>query len=124
MYLDLKNLSLFANFFLKLMNKPNIYLFFLLSVLLTSCVPTKDLIYLQNKNDGATTVVTPSNQKPYRLQTNDLLNINIKAIDPQMVEIFNPTGGQSIGIGGEQGNYINGYSVDDHAHTIAFILVC
>jgi polysaccharide export outer membrane protein len=116
LYLDLKNLSLFANFFLKLMNKPNIYLFFLLSILLTSCVPTKDLIYLQNKNDGTNAVVTPSNQKPYRLQTNDLLNIAIRAIDPKLVEIFNPTGGQNVGSVGEQSNYLNGYSVDDHGN--------
>ncbi len=116
MYLDLKNLSLFANFFLKLMNKPNIYLIFLLSLLFTSCVPTKDLIYLQNKGGAATTAVTPSNQKPYRLQTNDLLNIAIKAIDPKLVNIFNPSGGQDIGGSADQGNYLNGYSVDDHGN--------
>lgn len=98
------------------MNKPNIYLFFLLSILLTSCVPTKDLIYLQNKNDGTNAVVTPSNQKPYRLQTNDLLNIAIRAIDPKLVEIFNPSGGQNVGSVGEQSNYLNGYSVDDHGN--------
>lgn len=98
------------------MNKPKIYLFFLFSLLLTSCVPTKDLIYLQNKNEGTTTSVTPSNQKPYRLQTNDLLSITIKAIDPKLVEIFNPTGTLSIPGAPEQGNYLQGYSVDDHGN--------
>jgi polysaccharide export outer membrane protein len=98
------------------MNKPNIFLFFLFSILLTSCVPTKDLIYLQNKNDGANTTVTPSVQKPYRLQTNDLLSIAIKAIDPKLVDIFNPTGGQNAAATGEQSSYLNGYSVDDHGN--------
>lgn len=98
------------------MNKPYIYLFFLLSLLITSCVPTKDLIYLQNKGGGANATVTPSNQKPYRLQTNDLLNVSIKAIDAKMVEIFNPTGAQNVGSSAEQGSYINGYSVDDHGN--------
>lgn len=98
------------------MNKPNIFLFFLFSILLTSCVPTKDLVYLQNKNDGTNAVVTPSNQKPYRLQTNDLLNVTIKAIDPRLVEIFNPSGGQILASAPEQGSYLNGYSVDDHGN--------
>jgi hypothetical protein len=30
-------------------------------------------------------------QKPYRLQTNDVLSINIKAIDPKLVAIFSTT---------------------------------
>ncbi|MFN3755257.1 polysaccharide biosynthesis/export family protein [Flavobacterium sp.] len=98
------------------MNKPSIYLFFLISILLTSCVPTKDLIYLQNKNDGENTVVTPSNQKPYRLQSNDILSVSIKAIDPKLVEIFNPSGSQTVSVTGEQSSYLNGYSVDDHGN--------
>jgi polysaccharide export outer membrane protein len=98
------------------MNKPYIYLIFLLSLLFTSCVPTKDLIYLQNKGGATNATVTPSNQKPYRLQTNDLLSISIKAIDPDLVAIFNPTGGESVSATGEQSNYINGYSVDDHGN--------
>ncbi len=98
------------------MTKPNIYLFFLLGILLTSCVPTKDLIYLQNKNGATTTSVTPSNQKPYRLQTNDLLSVTIKAIDPRLVEIFNNTAAQNIVGAPEQGGYLNGYSVDDHGN--------
>lgn len=98
------------------MNKPNIFLFFLFSILLTSCVPTKDLIYLQNKKDGTTTAVSPAVLKPYRLQTNDLISIAIKAIDPKLVDIFNPTGGQNAAATGEQNSYLNGYSVDDHGN--------
>jgi polysaccharide export outer membrane protein len=98
------------------MNKPKIYLLFLFSILLSSCVPNKDLVYLQNKSEGTTTAVTPSNQKPYRLQTNDLLNISIKAIDPKLVEIFNPSGAQNMVATPDQGNYFNGYAVDDHGN--------
>lgn len=107
---------MFANFFITLMNKPIIFLFFLFSVLLTSCVPTKDLVYLQNKSNGTASVVTPSNQKPYRLQTNDLLSISIKAVDPKLVEIFNPTGGQTVFSTPEQSNYYSAYSIDDHGN--------
>ena len=99
------------------MNKPKIYLLFLLSVLFTSCIPKKDLIYLQDKNDTTTEAVNPVNQKPYRLQTNDILIITIKAIDPKLVEIFNTSGSQVTGgTASEQSNYFNGYSIDDHGN--------
>ena len=81
---------MFANFLFKIMDKPKIYLLILLSVLVTSCIPKKDLVYLQDKKDSTTEAVTASNEKPYRLQTNDILIINIKAIDSKLVEIFIP----------------------------------
>ena len=70
------------------MNKPKKYLLLLLSILVTSCIPKKDLIYLQDKKSSADKVVTPSNQNPYRLQTNDILSITIKAIDSKLVFAF------------------------------------
>lgn len=97
------------------MNQPKIYLLFLFSVLLTSCIPSKDLIYLQKKDDSNTQPVEPVNQKPYRLQTNDILSISIKAIDPKLVEIFNSEGVSGTG-NSEQGSYFNGNSVDDHGN--------
>ena len=97
------------------MNKPKKYLLLLLSILVTSCIPKKDLIYLQDKKSSANNVVTPSNQNPYRLQTNDILSITIKAIDSKLVEIFNNTPQGTVAIT-EQSNYFNGYSVDDHGN--------
>ncbi len=98
------------------MNNPRLYLFILLSILMVSCVPSKDLIYLQHSKDAVDTQVTPSAFKPYRLQTNDVLNITIKAIDPKLVEIFNNSNVQATNIVGEQTSYYNGYSVDDHGN--------
>jgi polysaccharide export outer membrane protein len=95
------------------MNQPKIYLLLLFSVLLTSCIPSKDLIYLQKKDDSNNQVVEQVNEKPYRLQTNDLLVITIKAIDPNLVTIFNSSEGAG---GNEMGNYFTGYSVDDHGN--------
>ena len=98
------------------MNQPKIYLILLFSVLLTSCIPSKDLIYLQKKGNSNDQVVEQVNQKPYRLQTNDILIITIKAIDPKLVEIFNTSGSQATASGNEITNYFNGYSVDDHGN--------
>lgn len=98
------------------MNQPKIYLLLLLSVLATSCIPTKDLIYLQDKKSATNEVVTPSNQNPYRLQTNDILNVTIKAIDSKLVGLFNNTESGAATTVGEQSSYYNGYSVDDHGN--------
>ncbi len=112
----IEKLSLFANFFKNLMNLHKFYIYILFSVLFTSCVPNKDLIYLQDKGKSNAEIVTPSNQKPYRLQTNDILNITIKAIDPKIVEIFNLDSNQNGLIISDQNSYFTGYSVDDHGN--------
>ena len=98
------------------MNKPKIFLLFLLSILVTSCISTKDLIYLQNKKGTANQVVTPSNQNPYRLQTSDVLSITVKAIDSKLVGIFNSNETQNASSISEQSAYFTGYSVDDHGN--------
>ncbi len=96
------------------MNKSSIYLFVLFCLLLTSCVSTNDMIYLQNKNETTSESILPSNNKPYRLQTNDILNVTIKAIDSKLVEIFNVANSQNNTNISEPSNYFNGYVVDDH----------
>lgn len=83
--------------------------------LVTSCVPNKDLIYLQNKNaDVKESVIMPVAAKPYRVQTNDVLSINIKALDAKLVEIFSTkTSGDS---NTAEGLYFDGFTVDDHGN--------
>lgn len=98
------------------MNPPKIYFLLLFSILLTSCIPSKDLIYLQKKEESNNQVVEQVNQKPYRLQTNDILMITIKAIDPKLVDIFNIDVTQSADSGNGMNNYFNGYVVDDHGN--------
>lgn len=99
------------------MDKFKIFFTLLIGLLFTSCIPTKDLIYLQEndkKGDTDQTVETV-NQKPYRLQVNDILNINIKALDSRLVEIFR-VNEQVSGAVNEQTAYFNGYHVDDHGN--------
>ena len=94
------------------MNNRIVYLLLLIGLFFTSCVPTKDLIYLQDKGNSKEEVVNQSNLKPYRLQTNDILSINIKALDARLVEMFNAgLAGQS-----QESLYFTGYSVDDHGN--------
>lgn len=108
---------MFAKFLFKIMNQSKIYLLILFSVLFTSCIPSKDLIYLQKKDDANAQPVEQVNQKPYRLQTNDILIVTIKAIDPRLVEIFNNSV-QAVTAANETTNYFSGYSVDDHGNIL------
>jgi len=103
---------LFAKLFLR-MNNRICYILFSIAILFTSCVPTKDLIYLQKKDGSTDQVVKRVENKPYKLQVNDVLSITIKAIDSKLVEIFN-TETPGILNTSEQGLYIKGYSIDDH----------
>lgn len=86
------------------------------SAIFVSCVPSKDLIYLQNKNNSAEqNLVSPVNSKPYRIQTNDVLSISIKTIDPKIDALFNITT-SSVVVKDAQSLYFDGYNVDDHGN--------
>jgi len=80
-----------------------------------SCITNRDVVYLQDKG----TVVDNSSQiaalaKPYRVQINDVLSIDVKALDKELVEIFNPT---TNDIGNtQQALYFTGFTVDLHGN--------
>jgi polysaccharide export outer membrane protein len=98
------------------MKKCVFFLFISISLVFTSCIPTQDLIYLQKK-DGADVEnsISAVMAKPYRLQTNDVLSVSIKAIDPKLVVIFNTTNQGEAGKS-ESGLYFEGFTVDDHGN--------
>ena len=82
---------------------------------LTSCVPYKDTVYLQNKETALdTTQVLVEKQKPYRVQINDILNIRVKALDQDNVQIFNPIGNDNLNASGEEKAYFDGFTIDLH----------
>lgn len=89
---------------------------FCLGFVVTSCVPTQDLVYLQKKDEQPIPAVNELKNKPYRLQTNDVLNINIKALDPKLVEIFSTSSSQTSQMMNQDILYFTGYSIDDHGN--------
>ena len=98
------------------MTKNSFYILLLISALFTSCIPVKDLWYLQDKNTtGEQNTISAVESKPYRLQVNDVLSINIKAIDPKLVSIFNTTENTATGKS-ESALYFDGFTVDDHGN--------
>jgi len=105
---------------IKSMNKSIGFLMIMSSLLFTSCIPIKDLTYLQQKeSESPEKAIIASESKPYRLQTNDVLSINLKAIDPKLVAIFNTSsqnGDANLNQNSESGLYFNGFRVDDHGN--------
>mgnify|MGYP001817251889 CR=1 FL=1 len=84
-------------------------------ILISSCVPYKDTLYLQNKTVAldSTQVITEV-QKPYRVQINDILNIRVKSLDQDNVQIFNPIGETNLNASSEQRAYFDGFTIDLH----------
>lgn len=103
------------------MNKIVVAIAIFFSVLCSSCITNKDVVYLQDKG----TIVDDSLQvlelsKPYRLQINDILSINIKSSSTdielkKLLEIFQPVEQTGSG-GGAQNLYFNGFTVDLHGN--------
>lgn len=97
------------------MNTKALLLLVLFALVTTSCIPTKDLIYLQG-DPAQTAAVQSVPRQPYRLQANDIIDVNIKAIDPELVRVFAPTEALTTMQRTEQSVYFNGFIVDDRGN--------
>ncbi|WP_372756966.1 polysaccharide biosynthesis/export family protein [Mariniflexile sp.] len=80
-----------------------------ISVLCSSCITNKDVVYLQDKGTvNLDSLSIKELYKPYRVQVNDVLNISVKALDNELTAIFNPVGDAS--------SNLNGFTVDLHGN--------
>jgi polysaccharide export outer membrane protein len=89
----------------------------LITVFVSSCIPHKDTLYIQEKEgaiDSLQTIV--EKQKAYRVQINDILNIRVKALDQENVQIFNPIGNDDLNASGVERSYFDGFTVDLHGN--------
>ncbi|MCC1484920.1 polysaccharide biosynthesis/export family protein [Winogradskyella immobilis] len=78
----------------------------------TSCISHKDVLYFQDNEtvkDSIPQLI--EQQKPYRIQINDILNIRIKVLDQDNVSIFNPIGDGVLGESTQENAYFNGFTV-------------
>ncbi|GGZ53496.1 polysaccharide biosynthesis/export family protein [Mesonia mobilis] len=82
-----------------------------------SCISTKQLTYLQeHENEIDSLIAVQRMQKPYRLQVNDLLSIRVKALDQELVGMFNPIDEGNANATGEQKLYYDGFRIDPHGN--------
>jgi polysaccharide biosynthesis/export protein len=97
------------------MNRIYVFLIYLSFLLTASCIPIKDLKYLQSDgNANNQSGITPIVSKPYRVQVNDILSIRIKALDQKLVEMFNPSTVSGQQSSSAENLYFDGFSVNDH----------
>jgi polysaccharide export outer membrane protein len=89
----------------------NFFLYFAVLSLLTSCISTKQVTSFQGEPVSKSEIYKLNNA-PYRLQVNDILYIDIKAENQELVTLFknNASGG------GAGGLYYSGYTIDNHGN--------
>ena len=98
------------------MNKSFFGIVLLVGIVMSSCVPQKHLQYLQKKEGiAATQSVNAIVHKPYRVQTNDILVINIKTADQKLSNMFSKSENQQA-MPSEQSIYFDGFTVNDHGN--------
>ncbi len=81
-----------------------------------SCIPSKDLVYLQGE-PLSKKEIHRMNKIPYKLQVNDIIIIDIKAADNNLVALFNKN---QSSVANQQaqggGGYFSGFTVDGHGN--------
>ncbi|MCI2227923.1 polysaccharide biosynthesis/export family protein [Polaribacter sp. MSW13] len=90
----------------------------LFSIIISSCVPSKDLVYLQG-NPTPSKEIQRINNIPYKLQVDDMVNISIKSSDEKLVSIFKKTDGNSGNVSSNfagSSGYFSDYSVDSYGN--------
>ena len=90
------------------MNKLTLCFLLIIGLFFTACVPTKDLIYLQKKDmKDDMMFVSQVESNPYRIQSNDILSVSIKAIDPKLVAMFNVSEIGAMSVRSASGSYFD-----------------
>ncbi len=83
----------------------------LLLILAVSCIPQKELLYLQEKESIVEYEAVTEITGKYTLQPNDYLFIQVSTFDPKLSEFFNTT--QGTGVNQSTQNNLFMYMVDD-----------
>lgn len=88
---------------------------FLCLVMFASCIPTKKLKYLQETQVAQDSLIQINlQQRPYHVQINDVLSIRVKALDQELVALFNPASAGGEGASLDEGYYYDGFVVNRH----------
>lgn len=110
---------LYLSYFKPLRMKRFIWLSALIFCLVgSSCITNKDLVYLQDKGTSANdSLQIQPLSKPYRVQVNDILSINVRALDDELTSIFNPIDAPNANLNINQSTlYFTGFNVDLHGN--------
>jgi len=90
--------------------------FIVLAILLNSCIPKKNLIYFQGEPEQIDSIQRIQ-EAPYRLQINDMLDIQIQSPDKELVDLFQRTQNENNNVRyTKESLYFTSYSVDRHGN--------
>ncbi|AMC09938.1 hypothetical protein Lupro_01105 [Lutibacter profundi] len=92
-----------------------LFLYMLFLSCLSSCVTTKQMTYFQGEPVKKSDIYKLNNE-PYRLQINDVLYIDIKAANPEIVLLFKNQTVNTTTLNGGEGLYFSGYTIDRHGN--------
>jgi len=100
------------------MKLKHLFYFSAIAICLSSCISQKQLTYLQESGENNIDSLIPiqKKQEPYRVQINDLMSIRVKALDDDLVNIFNPVSQANPNATSEQRLYFDGFKVDRHGN--------
>ena len=90
--------------------------FVILAIIFTSCIPNKDLIYFQGEPSQNQRLQKLQNE-PYKLQVNDMLDIQIKSADEKLVALFQTsTNENNTTRYNDESIYFTAYTIDRHGN--------
>ena len=103
---------------MSMMKQNFLFIYLTISVLCSSCITNRDVVYLQDKGTVKLDSLSIKElSKPYRVQVNDILSISVKALDNELTAIFNPVASaNSNNTNGQAGLYFNGFTIDLHGN--------
>lgn len=90
--------------------------FIVLAILLNSCIPKKNLVYFQGDVKQVDSIQRLQ-EAPYRLQINDMLDIQIQSPDKKLVDLFQRSENENNSVRyTKESLYFTTYSVDKHGN--------
>ncbi len=91
-------------------------IFFLL-LIVSSCISTKKLKYIQTKDkDNVTNEFIPQKKVAYKIQPNDDLYIKVTSLDEETYKFFNKESGNRQYMSNDASIYLNSYTVNDSGY--------
>ena len=90
--------------------------FILLAIVLNSCIPKKNLVYFQGEPQQIDSLQRIQ-EAPYRLQINDMLDIQIQSPDKDLVDLFQRSQNENNSVRyTKESLYFTSYSIDKHGN--------
>lgn len=89
----------------------------LITILFSSCVPQKKMLYMQVKNEADTLSLFYNDKNiEYRIQPGDNLYVKVVSLDQQTTILLNPNGATGSYLNNDASIYLNSYTVNEKGY--------